>query len=632
MSDIKVKLLEIVQKIIKEDDICSLDVIPTDNDLKKLPKKQIGDILSKQYLSGSDMQMLLCIFKKLTISCIKQINNICDDNLFLKDSSELGKEGKTNKVLLSKILDGNVNVILKTVKRSDKNGLEYSFDDLKKKYFILLKEYELGIRGLNNLRQYTPCFMYTFGCFICDIPSKKTGPTAHKIKQNQGVPYLILEKIEGPTFGSFTHMPEFSFDIFVSIISQLLIALELAQREYQFCHFDLHLQNILIRRKIGAKYTVNIDEKSYMFTSDYIPVMIDYDLSLIKFSDTEKLSAKVGYEYIGISDYFISGRDTLQLLTRILANIIHLGTLYNSKKDAKKIKDIKSCLYDILELAFPNTVYNIINDADIKIITNEHYQRFFDDNKNLGPLLITPLEVFKIFYYQVLPKYQSSSKVISVMNRSVFKSASVKTIFEPYYNMALSNKLDIADNLKFKLLQCADGLNSYILSIYVSYIIEEIKMPRVKDLILFLTTSTTPEQIQIEYDRLTMYKKYLSFDIQTSTKLTLPIILEKFYMYAKKIMIADYNNNKHRRTLAYRMFYGKYHKFFTSYIQTYYENLTTYVTYYYIISEIYDKIDNNLIRDWCHDFQNSKEFSYFPDFILIYYKIRHVFEYIKEHI
>lgn len=110
---------------------------------------------------------------------------------------------------------------------------------------------------LNAIR--VPWFVETLGVFY----------------RNSG-PYNVTRFVEGESMKNV--LPTLSQKEFISIVAQLCVALETAQKEFLFGHYDLHLENIILsRNKTDRRMT--FDEYCIDFSNDILPVIIDFGMS-----------------------------------------------------------------------------------------------------------------------------------------------------------------------------------------------------------------------------------------------------------------------------------------------------------------------------------------------------------------
>lgn len=163
----------------------------------------------------------------------------------------------------------------------------------KKSHFLenTLKDYFTGIRCINSLRAECSMFTYTYGTL--SMESKPLDEV-----------WVITELIKGKTLKS--EIKKLSFKSFLIIFIQLLIALELGQERFKFCHYDLHTNNIILVKSEGPL-------KYHLFTYDitvnhkYKPVLIDFGMSSIHYENID--IGQKNNETNGIFPFLFPGYD-----------------------------------------------------------------------------------------------------------------------------------------------------------------------------------------------------------------------------------------------------------------------------------------------------------------------------------
>lgn len=201
-------------------------------------------------------------------------------------------------------------------------------------YKEIKREFKVGLH-VNKLRSTIPNFMQTYGAIRAG--EMKNG----KIEQGTSHYYIFLEYIPGISICNELSTSKIkTFSDFLNIFCQLLLALEVAQREMHFCHLDLHSNNVLIHRyKEAVEYMVCIDNRVYTVTTNMIPVIIDYGFASIEIDDIilsenhrHKQPSKDGYkiskagmrlENQGVLPYLIQGIDMYRLLSTCIKYTLH---------------------------------------------------------------------------------------------------------------------------------------------------------------------------------------------------------------------------------------------------------------------------------------------------------------------
>jgi len=184
-------------------------------------------------------------------------------------------------------------------------------------YYQSLREYLMGIKVINPLRKITPCFVQTLG-----------GLT-HKPDET----CIIYEKIKGNTLATMLQ-EGLSFHSWLRLFIQILLSLELAQRNTGFTHYDLHADNIVVQIQYTDDYAITLDDKSYNITNpSAIPVIIDLGTSSA-LTDGRFIGS---YDYVnsGIFPFIVSGHDMYKLM---ISSYCHAKTS-NTRKSILKLFD-----------------------------------------------------------------------------------------------------------------------------------------------------------------------------------------------------------------------------------------------------------------------------------------------------
>lgn len=227
-------------------------------------------------------------------------------------------------------------------------------------------EYQIG-QILNKLRlEYQIYnFAYSFGLFTCAGPiiaDRKVLLYCDQENPREKTYYLINEYI--PQAKSLYHYlldKQPGQSEILNIFLQVLFALEIAQKEFNFTHYDLHIENVLIRT---LPHTVNLPYRRQNLTTDKLAVIIDYGLSYI---NTPNYTAGVDdpsedkvYQKAGIrADKIFPMHDVFKFLADMLRVVKH----YNLR------------LYERLKylLEFFPKVKENIDQQIIDLYKPEHY-------------------------------------------------------------------------------------------------------------------------------------------------------------------------------------------------------------------------------------------------------------------
>ena len=263
--------------------------------------KSVKDILSqlsivfsqknihvKYLLSGTDI-LLSHTCKSKDMGIYKYSKNI---NTWLTNKSTFDVQSVEGYIYTYKILNTNFEVIVKRPK--------------KKKYIsTCIREFYIAYTILNNLRYYIPTFVYTLGSYW-------------KNYYDIVLPHIIYEKVSGINIKSI------SFTEWLKIFAQLLLTLEIAQKHCRFTHFDLHTNNIIVKKlDKNIDYTVYINNNSYrIYDTNLLPVIIDFGLSSVYHNG--KSVGKTTLSEYGIFPYIIPGYDMYKFLCYSVKNLKHI--------------------------------------------------------------------------------------------------------------------------------------------------------------------------------------------------------------------------------------------------------------------------------------------------------------------
>lgn len=137
----------------------------------------------------------------------------------------------------------------------------------------LIHEYFIGI-NLNELRKQIPNFMYTYGIFNCNYDINTVTTTVNAKLCDCNGPncekniYVIYENINGiqlekfiTNFSNLIDSNKYNINLYdlISIFTQILLSLQMANEKFKYNHLDLHTGNIVIKQLPDykcIKYTI----------------------------------------------------------------------------------------------------------------------------------------------------------------------------------------------------------------------------------------------------------------------------------------------------------------------------------------------------------------------------------------
>ena len=255
----------------------------------------IAHMLNNRYLCGVSMKKAECAFYKFISRNSEAFSRIHNLKLPILDSEDLFHKSllvgdwKNGVIYSGNILENNVEIIIKT------NRLT-SFDTVIEYYISIL---------INNLRYKIPNFSYFLGSYV----------------ENNRL-FLIYEKIQSTTLSTLITTEQLTFKDLLILFVQILVALEVSQRDFEFTHFDLHCSNIMIKNTPTViTYEVPIDNITYIFKNiNKLAVIIDFGTCHIK--KDANIYANNEYIRYGFMPFMIQGIDMYKLLISILSEVI----------------------------------------------------------------------------------------------------------------------------------------------------------------------------------------------------------------------------------------------------------------------------------------------------------------------
>lgn len=173
---------------------------------------------------------------------------------------------------------------------------------------------------LNELRNEIPNFSMVYGLFN---------------RQHTIIPDIVMEKITGvkdsDTFVlDLVRKPQLEqITTVLTIICQLVGAISMANERFDFTHYDLHPDNVIITDGANGKYVkYTIEGEDYYINQSHIPKVIDYGYSHIKIPEATSIpfeSRFIGME--GLETYYILSSESFVMydiwsyLSRLLLKI-----------------------------------------------------------------------------------------------------------------------------------------------------------------------------------------------------------------------------------------------------------------------------------------------------------------------
>jgi len=526
---------------------------PYEDDSKKT------SLFLTKHISPIDIENISCIIREVLKECFndtslmqiseKHTKKIFPDIKVLSDNSSEGV------VYISSFYStDNFKVILKQSKK-------------KLDYYTIIREYYVGISCINNLRQYIPTFMYTYGLFF----NEKTMNYA-----------VIYENVQGKELANIITENTLTFEDCLSIFGQVLLSLEIAQEKYMYSHYDLHCGNVLIKQT-ETKYSVIINDKIISVNSQLQPVIIDYGFTSVV-DNNNKIVGTTDYEYLGIYKYGVSGRDIYQFLS--------IFTLSISRINKKLFNDMLNIFNLYVEEPYSIKTNGI---AGLSRAVNEYFQAFKKPTFANG---VTPMYIFtglcELFPNEMSKSFKfSSRKIYSLMSPSESK-------LESYYKLT-ANKRISKNEISLDIVSNIPETSGYLKNLYnVKYL-------------------NSPKVIKKDLSKFILYKFIPKTEIINSELVFLNIVFD-----IKTIF--DYSKIKAEISTLFTSL-KKPKK--SDYIYIFYETMAEiqqYIDYYYICLDLGDCVPKEYLN-WVKKFSKSEQLKEYNKMYTIYNIVK---RYIKQ--
>ena len=238
-------------------------------------------------------------------------------------------------------------------------GILRSKKDKKIKYVFKISQYvnyliqhELVVlKALNNLSTYCPHFCRGVGGIISKVDpkiSKNTNPFKISSKYPIEKEVLLMENIPKTSkMYNYIRSNKVEDKVLYSTIKQVLIGINIAQEKKKFTHYDLHSNNVMLRKcdKDTVFLYVNGNNHYCVPTFGYYPVVIDFGFSYINKLDEGYLWPSMGFTNIGFTSHkFDKFADPKLFLVTVSEELEDLRPSETSKKLSNIVKNIFSPL------------------------------------------------------------------------------------------------------------------------------------------------------------------------------------------------------------------------------------------------------------------------------------------------
>jgi hypothetical protein len=354
----EIKMKELVQEQFLTDKLLNYKTckIKYADKLNEISIEYLVKILKEENHNYSDMKAVFCLFNTLfSTTSEKKTKGLpfLNESItkYIKKMELLVHTGEYGNIYKTEFFSPNIHIIIK-------------FAQEKINIPGMLKEYYVGLESINRLRYLTPVFVYTLGAFYCsESISDKSGtiienPLVNKRELFCGkrkfpseTLYILYENIEGDTVDLMLENNTITFNEWLILFFQLLLGLEIAQREIRFTHFDMHCSNVMAREcKSEESYDIHLDMKTYKVSNPkFIPIIIDFG-STTTFVENNSIGSYRSNQG-GHKHFMVPGHDMYKFLVY-------------SASTAKRGGNLQKNIMALFDFYKKDDPYNILNDVD----------------------------------------------------------------------------------------------------------------------------------------------------------------------------------------------------------------------------------------------------------------------------
>ena len=328
----------------------------------------------------------------------------------------------------------------------------------------LINHEAIVMQGLNEISSYCPHFCRIIGQILCETEPKcrkKGDPFKVRCKYPVETEVLLCEYIEDSLkFYNYIKDRNIDENILYSIIKQVLLGITIAQKKKQFTHYDLHSDNVMIKRcdkNIVNLYIIDDDNQFCIPTMGYNPIIIDYGFSYISDMEDNPLWASLAHTDVGfMSNIFDWVADPKLFLITVS---LEIKNKRNSKQSKIFRRIVKNIFYPL------NIDWESGWDEDQDRGATEFITQIFEEHSGKSKIF-TEYENYCIDILQtmiLLPLEKQNYTDVSTKFAAWIKEwvKIEKEITNPYYNLyILKGVVDAVREVRSSYIQTSTRQNA----------------------------------------------------------------------------------------------------------------------------------------------------------------------------
>ena len=274
-------------------------------------------------------------------------------------------------------------------------------------YINYLVHHELTVMSsLTEIADFCPNFCRSIGSIICHVDPmkrKEGNPFECDSKYKIEKEILLTEYLDNSyKFYNYIHSDKISEATLYSTVKQVLLSIAIAQKLKKFTHYDLHSNNIMMKkcsRDLVFLYVLDENNQFCVATRGCYPVIIDFGFSYIRDMNGAPLWPTLNHTEVGfLSDRFDPIADPKLFLVTVADEINDIKKTKRSRKLRNITKNIYSKLPIDWDSGWDNDTDKCATDYVIKALSKySKVSNLFDKYEYycmdlIQTLILMPLE------------------------------------------------------------------------------------------------------------------------------------------------------------------------------------------------------------------------------------------------
>ena len=381
-------------------------------------------------------------------------------NEWLKFDKLLDNQGKQGMVGLFNLKDEN-----------EEDNIKYIFKLSQSLNYLVYHELTV-MQGLSSISNFCPFFCKGIGSIKCKVEPKRKIKNPFDIKSKYPIEkeVLLCEYIENSSkFYNYIKTKDIKEEMLYSIVKQVLMGINIAQQKKQFTHYDLHSNNVMIKKcnkDLVFIFRYDDDNQFALPTLGYYPIIIDYGFAYISDMEDKPLWTSLAHTEVGfMSDRFDWVADPKLFLITVSDEIKAKRNTTKSKKFRRIVRNLFYPLKIDVECGWDDDEDKSAADYVLEMLDRENNtSKIFKDFDYycidiIQSLIILPLQE---------QDYSNIGKVFKAFLKEWSKIEN--EISNEFYNIyILKEVVNIARNIRPEYLKKetrADAINIFQKNIY----------------------------------------------------------------------------------------------------------------------------------------------------------------------